>query len=87
MRLEVYVKPLSRETRLLSEPDGTLIMNVGAPPSKGKANREIVKWISKKLEIPSAQVQITSGLRSNRKTIEILGIDETELTRRLGIRI
>jgi uncharacterized protein YggU (UPF0235/DUF167 family) len=76
MRLELHVKPLSRETRPLSESDGTLVMNVGVSPSKGKANREIVKWISKKLQIPSNQVQITSGLRSKWKIIEIFGINE-----------
>ncbi|MFH0848989.1 MAG: DUF167 domain-containing protein [archaeon] len=87
MRLTVYVKPLSKETRLLSEPDGTLIMNVAAPPTKGKANREIVKWIARNLKKPSSHVRIISGLRSSTKIIEISGVDEAELARYLGIKI
>lgn len=87
MRLTIYVKPLSKETKLLSEPDGTLIMYVAAPPAKGKANREIVRWISKKLGKSSSQTRIIAGFHSNKKTIEILGVTDAELTKILGIQI
>lgn len=85
MRLLIYVKPLSRETKLLSEPDGTFTMYVAAPPEKGKANREIVKWLSKKLRKPSSQVRIIAGVYSNKKIVEILGVEEVELARILEI--
>lgn len=87
MRLTVQVKPLSKETKLISEHDGTLTMHVAAPPAKGKANREIVKWISKKLKKPSFQVRIVAGLHSNRKIIEIVGVNEAELTQIFGIPV
>jgi hypothetical protein len=64
---------LSRETKLLAESDGTFTMYVAAPPEKGKANREIVKWLSKKLGKSSSQVRIVAGAYSNKKVIEILG--------------
>jgi hypothetical protein len=87
MRLSVYVKPFSKETCLLAEPDGTLIMKVNASPTKGKANREIVKWLSKQLQIPSSHVQIISGVRSKKKIVQIFGPEEKEILRRLGISI
>lgn len=85
MRVAVYVKPMSKETRLFSEPDGTFTMRVTAPPTKGKANREIVKWISKKLGKPSSQVRIIAGFHLNQKIIEISEMDETEFLKILGI--
>ena len=85
MRLVVYVKPKSRETRLLSEPDGTFIMHVAAPPTKGEANREIVKWISKRLGKSSSEIRIIAGFRSNRKIIEIFGINKAEFSKAIGI--
>jgi uncharacterized protein (TIGR00251 family) len=61
-------------------------MHVAAPPSKGKANREIVKWFSRNLGVSSSNVRIVSGLHSNLKVIEIFGVDEGELLRRLEIQ-
>jgi uncharacterized protein (TIGR00251 family) len=87
MRLTVQAKPLSKETKLISEPDGTLTMHVAAPPVKGKANQQIVKWISKKLKKPSSQVRIVAGLYSNTKIIEIFEVDETEITQILDIPV
>ncbi len=84
MRIVVQVKPRSRDTRLVQESDGTLMMNVAAPPEKGKANRLIVKWISKKPGKSSSQVQIVAGHHSNTKTIEILETSEAELSRILA---
>jgi uncharacterized protein (TIGR00251 family) len=85
MRLTLYVKPKSREIRLFSEPDGTFTMNVTAPPERGEANREIVKWMSKRLGKSSSEIRIISGFHSNRKIIEILGIDEAEFSGIVGI--
>jgi hypothetical protein len=87
MRLRIYVKPLSREAKLVLEPDGTLTLHVAAPPEKGKANREITRWISKRLGIPSSHVRIVSGIHSNMKIIDILGIDNDALVRIVGINM
>ena len=84
--LTLHVKTLRSETRLICEPDGTLTIHVAAPPVKGKANREIVKWLSKKLHKPSSKVQLVAGFHSNVKVIEITGITETEIVTALGIK-
>ena len=81
----MYVKPLSRETRLIQELDGTITMHVAAPPSKGKANREIVKWLSRRLRVSSSKVRIVGGFHSNLKVLEILGVDEAEIKKQLGL--
>jgi len=70
---------------LLCEPDGTLTIHVAAPPVKGKANREIVRWLSKRLRTSSSNVQLVAGLHSNVKVIEIRGMTETEIAATLGI--
>ena len=85
VRLTIFVRPLKNETKLIVEPDGTLMMHVAAPPVKGKANREIIKWLAKKLGTPSSNVQLIAGSQSNMKTIEIVGFTETEIAKVLGI--
>ena len=86
VRLTVHVKPLRSETRLVSEQDGTLTMHVAAPPVKGKANHEIVRWLSKGLRTSSSNVQLIAGFHSNLKVIEIKGMTEAEIATALGIK-
>jgi len=77
IRVVIYAVPNARETGIVMESDGSFLMRVHAPPIKGKANREIVKWLSKRLKKPSSQVRIITGLTSNLKTLEIIGTDES----------
>jgi len=74
--LTVHVVPNAKQTLIALERDGSLTMRVHAAPDKGKANREIVKFLSKKLGIPSSKIQILAGVRSNVKTMEIIGMNE-----------
>jgi uncharacterized protein len=86
VRLTVNVKPLRSETKLLCEPDGTLTIHDAAPPMKGKANREIVRWLSKRLRTSSSNVQLVAGFYSNVKVIEITGMAEAEIAAVLGMK-
>ena len=81
----MHVKPLRNETRLICEPDGTLTIHVAAPPVKGKANHEIVRWLSKRLRRSSSNVRLVAGFHSNVKVIEIIGMTEAEIAVALGI--
>jgi uncharacterized protein (TIGR00251 family) len=85
VRLTVNVKPLRSETKLVVEPDGTLTMHVAVPPVKGKANREIVRWLSKRLRTSSSNVQLVSGFHSRVKVIGITGMTNDEVATALGI--
>ena len=86
IRIVVHVVPNAKETGILVDIDGSLMMRVNAPPIKGKANREIVKWLSKRLKKPSSQVRIIAGLTSNLKTLKIIGIDESTFLEAIGSR-
>jgi uncharacterized protein YggU (UPF0235/DUF167 family) len=86
VRLTVHVKPLRNETKLIVEPDGTLTMHVAAPPVKDKANREIVRWLSKKLRTSSSNVQLITGFHSNVKVIGITGMTDDGVAAALGIK-
>jgi uncharacterized protein len=64
----IYVKPNARETRLLDfdEDKRAFRMDVKAKPEDGKANIEIIKYLTKHLK---KKVEIKSGLTSKLKTI------------------
>ncbi|MEM2916310.1 MAG: DUF167 domain-containing protein [Candidatus Woesearchaeota archaeon] len=67
-RLQVKVKPNARKTELLSHEGNSMVVAVAVPPEKGKANLELVKFLSRKLK---KQVRIVSGFRNSSKTVEI----------------
>jgi uncharacterized protein (TIGR00251 family) len=86
IRIVIHVVPNAKETKLQLEIDGSLLMRVNAPPVKGKANRAITKWLSKRLRKTSSQIRIVTGLASNLKTLEITGVDEGDFLEAIGQR-
>jgi uncharacterized protein YggU (UPF0235/DUF167 family) len=78
-RLTILVKTRSTQTRMLREADGTLIMQVTSSPEKNKANKELVKWIARKLHKSTSEVRLVSGLHSTSKVVELIGVKEFDL--------
>ena len=60
-------------------------MRVAAPPERGKANAAVERLVAELVGIPRGQVAITAGYTSVRKTLELTGVSEEEVRRRLGI--
>jgi len=48
-----------------------LKVKVAAPPEDGKANAELIKFLSKQWDIPRSCMEITSGGTSRHKRIKI----------------
>lgn len=66
MRLNVKVHPNSKKDQIT---DGQpLVVRVTDSPESGKANRKVIKLLSKHFK---ARVRIISGLRNREKTIEV----------------
>ena len=65
-RIEIKVIPNSDVEEILdAEP---LVVRVKAPPTKGKANKAVIKLLSRYF---NANVRIVSGTMSRRKIVEI----------------
>lgn len=52
---------------------------VRSPPSRGKANREVIESIARALGISAASVQIISGATQSRKRVRAEGITREEV--------
>jgi len=57
---------------------------VAAPPVEGEANAALVRLIAKALTLPRSAVRIASGEAGRIKVLEIDGLDEAEVRRRLA---
>lgn len=70
--LKVRISPGSSQTVFKGKmADGTIKIAVAAPPEKGKANQELIKFLAKELGVRKYQVQITGGLTEKNKLIRI----------------
>lgn len=69
-RVKVTTKqPLTKVIGLLE--DGTIKIALKAVPERGKANQELVRFLSQELGLPKANIRIASGLTSPLKIIVI----------------
>lgn len=73
MLLRVKVKPRSRTSELVSEPDGTWLARLKSPPVDGRANLELIALVAAHLRCPKAAVTIKSGASGR---IKIVKVDE-----------
>ncbi len=85
--LTVKVKPSASVTKFKGsfEVNGEKILKIdlAAPPEKGKANQELIRFLSKKLRINRNNIRIVSGEKSREKKIEITGMDFKEILKNL----
>lgn len=51
--------------------DGTIKVNLTAPPEDGKANEQLVEVLSDNLGIDQSRIKITRGKTSRNKTVVI----------------
>ena len=65
--------------------DGVIVVRVTAPPEDGKANKAVLKLLCQALRLPVGAVRLVAGGGSREKWVEVDGIEETEVRRRLGI--
>lgn len=83
-RLEVVVRPRARRSRVEGyRADGKLVVAVAAPPEDGRANEAVAEVLGESLGVRARDVTIVRGQRSRAKLIEVQGIEEAELQRRI----
>ncbi len=71
-QIRIRVIPRAKKTEIVDEmPDGTLKIKIKAPPVDGKANEELVKFLSEEWSVAKSGVRIVRGERGRNKVIEI----------------
>lgn len=71
--LRIKVLPGMPETKLrLIMADETIKINIAAPPAKGKANLELIKFLAREFAINKNNVKIISGAGDRVKLVKIV---------------
>jgi uncharacterized protein (TIGR00251 family) len=82
--LTIRVTPRARKTEFsgLME-DGTLRIRVSAPPVEGKANRALIKFLSKVLKVRKNQIEIVAGEKGLDKIVSILDMSAEQVQEKI----
>ena len=83
LTLVVRVTPNSSVNHISLESDGKLAVKLTSSPVEGKANKDLVKLIAKKLGIPQSDVSIKRGEHSRDKVLVISGVSGETFRRNL----
>ncbi|UZJ38051.1 MULTISPECIES: DUF167 domain-containing protein [unclassified Prosthecochloris] len=70
----VKVQPRSSKSMVSGEYDGSVKVNLKAPPVDGAANLECCRLLARTLGVPRTDVQIISGLRGKKKRVKVDGV-------------
>ncbi len=77
--LDVYVKPRSKEFKILVEGDD-IVVHCVEEPVEGRVNKELVKKLSR---LFGGRVEVVSGFSSKQKRLLVRDADKSEVERAL----
>jgi uncharacterized protein (TIGR00251 family) len=84
-RLTVKVHPRAKRSALAGRIGDAWKLSLAAPPVDGKANDECVRFLAEFAGVPRSRVRIVMGLTSRLKVVEIEGVPQEDLERRLSV--
>ena len=84
-RLSIRVKPNARCNDVSGLDEDILLVSVAAPPVKGKANRELVSFLSEMLHLRKSDIVVEKGATSRRKRLLVKGLTRSQIMQRLGL--
>lgn len=81
--LNVLVKPGSKELKFTKGVD-ELVIHLKSSPVKGKANKELISYLSKIFDVKKNQIKIVKGLKNRSKVVELSDISEDTILKALN---
>ena len=63
--------------------DDRLKIALAAPPVDGKANRELIAFLAKRLGLPKTAIDLVKGQNSRMKSVRVYGLDATSILKLL----
>ncbi len=76
----VQVQASASQNKVVRFRDGVMHLRIAAPATKGKANQELLKFLSDVLGVRQVQLTIEKGMTGKKKTIAIKGLTQNQVT-------
>ena len=82
-KIVVYCQPGAKQTQCVGLHDGKPKIQLKAPPVDGAANKALIGFLSDVFDVPKSAISIELGASGRTKRVEVAGVDDAELSRRL----
>jgi uncharacterized protein (TIGR00251 family) len=83
VRISIHVHPGAKKNEIVRLENGSWHIKIAAPPVEGKANKELIDFLSAVLGVSKSRITIEKGTTSRRKLIVVEGVTEAEVTKQL----
>jgi uncharacterized protein (TIGR00251 family) len=77
--LTLHVQPNVRQNEVLGFEAGILRLKIAAPPVDGKANKELIALLSKRLGVSKSSITIDRGQTGKNKIVSIVGLTRDQI--------
>ena len=82
--LKIRVIPNAKKDEFTGCREGELVLRLNAPAVEGKANRAALEFLAQFLGVPRTAVLLRRGERSRHKIFQIVGLESSDLERKLA---
>ena len=86
IKIPLRVQPNAARNEVVGLIAGVLQVRVAAPPVRGKANQELLAFLSRTLGVSQGALAIVKGHTSRSKVITVNGLNREEILKRLSPR-
>ena len=83
--LKVYLRPKSSKNEIIGFYRDGIKVKITAPPTEGKANEALIRFLAKELGVSPSCIEITRGHHSREKTLKISGNIDQKLVKKIEI--
>ena len=83
VKIAVHVRPNAARNEVVGTVDGVWQVRVSALPVRGKANEELIAFLSKILGVSKGSIGIISGHTARNKIVAIDGLSREDVVKRL----
>lgn len=87
MRIKVRVVPGAREDAIIGWQEDVLRMRVRATPEVGKANEAVCRLLASVLGLRPSALAVVRGASSREKLVQIDGLDDEDVRRRIAVAV
>ena len=83
--INIRLIPRASTNKVVGILDDAVKIRLQAPPIEGKANKALIKFLSKQLKVPASHISIISGETNRNKRILVYEITKDYVIEKLGL--
>jgi hypothetical protein len=85
VKISLQVYPGAKRNQVLRFEAGVWYLKIAAPPAEGKANKELIEFLSEILDVSKSRITIEKGATSHRKLIAVEGMTSEAVEEKLRL--